>query len=39
VKFVEPSDNAVGPDKDIAPTGDEYKNERDTVLEWVLASK
>ncbi len=38
-KFVEGTANVVAPDKEIAPTWEEYKSGHDPVLEWVLASK
>jgi hypothetical protein len=38
-KFVDGPNNIVAPDKEITPTWEEYKNGRDSVLEWALAVK
>ena len=38
-KFVEGRDNVVAPDKEIAPTWEDYKSGHDVVLDWVLAFK
>ncbi len=38
-KFVEGGENAIRPDKEIAPSWEQYKAGRDPVLEWVLAHR
>jgi elongation factor P len=38
-KFFDGRDNVIAPDKEIAPTWDDYKNGRDAAMEWVLALK
>jgi len=38
-KFVDGPENVVAPDKEVTRTWEDYKNGRDAVLEWVLATK
>ncbi len=38
-KFVDHGENLIRPDKEIAPTWDDYKSGRDPVLDWVLTFK
>lgn len=38
-KFVEGTENIVAPDKEIAPTWEDYRSGRDPVLDWVVAAK